>query len=83
MRTTDINFHIAEQKLKLTSSAGFSSSLSTIWCGNFIYILWNNVASEIVQIWPNDVVAEEDLGTLRFIIDNFYKLYYNTPLTNV
>ena len=83
MRTTDIDFHIAEQKLKLTTSAGFRSSFSTVWCGNFIHILWNGAASEIVQIWPDDVVAEEDLGTLTFIIENFYKFYFTLPLTNI
>jgi hypothetical protein len=73
MRTTDIDYHIAERQLKMTNANGFSSSFSTIWCGNFIHVLWNNAANEVVQIWPEDVVAEEDLGTLSFIIDNFMK----------
>jgi hypothetical protein len=83
MRTTDIDFHIAEQKLKLVNSTGFSSSFITIWKGNVVHVFWNNVAGEVVQIWPNDVIAIEDMGTLNFIINNFYKLYYNNPLTNI
>lgn len=80
METTDIDYYTAEQKLKLTTSNGFSSSFSTIWCGSFIHILWNNAAGEIVQIWPNDVVAVEDMGTLNFIIENFYKVFYSNPM---
>jgi len=80
METTDIDLHIAEQKLRLTNTSGFSSSFSTIWKGSFIYILWNNVAGEVVQIWPNDVVAVNDLGTLTFIINNFYKVFYSNPM---
>ncbi len=83
MRTTDIDFHVAEQKLKLTNSTGFSSSFSTIWKGSFVHILWNNIAGEVVQIWPDDVIVDEDVGTLNFIINNFYKVYYNRPLTNM
>jgi len=83
MKTTDIDFHIAEQKLKLTSSHGFSSSFYTIWKGNFVHILWNNASGEVVQFWPNDVVVDEDVGTLTFIINNFYKVFYKSPLTSV
>jgi len=83
MKTTDIDLYITEQKLKLISSTGFSSSFSTIWKGNFIHVFWNNVAGNIVQIWPDDVVDEEDMGTLNFIINNFYRIYYNNPLTNI
>ena len=83
MRTTDIDFYITEQKLKLVSSNGFRSSFSTIWCGSFIHILWNNASGEVVQVWPDDVVAVEDMGTLNFIIENFYKIFYNNPLTNM
>lgn len=82
MNTVDIDFHIAEKKLNMVKSTGFGSSFTTIWCGSFIHIFWNNASREIVQIWPDDVVGEEDMGTLNFIIDNFYKIYCSQPLTN-
>lgn len=81
MSTTDIELHIADKKLKLVKSTGFGSSFTTIWRGDFIHVFWNNASNEIVQIWPDDVVPEEDLGTLNFIISNFYKVFCNNPLT--
>lgn len=82
MRTTDIECYIAERQLKMVKSTGFGSSFTTIWRGDFIHVFWNNASAEIVQIWPDDVVPNDDLGTLNFIINNFYKLFCNSPLTN-
>jgi hypothetical protein len=75
MRTDDINFYIAEQKLKLNTTMGFVASFTTIWEGSIIHIMYNNFSGEIMQIWPEDIIPVEDVGTLRFIIDNFYKFY--------
>lgn len=83
MNTVDLYYHIAERKLKMVQASGFSASFTTIWKGNFVHIFWNAAAQEIVQIWPTDVVEAEDLGTLSFIISNYYKVFLGAPLTNM
>lgn len=80
MEKTDLYYHIAEKKLRMVQINGFSASFTTIWKGKFVHILWNALSSEIVQMWPEDVVEVEDMGTLNFIINNFYKVYLSNPL---
>lgn len=63
-----INLHMAKSTLILQSTNGFHSSISTIWNGCHILIVWNNIASSILQIWPEDVVEEEDMLTLHEMI---------------
>jgi hypothetical protein len=82
METIDLYYHIAENKLKMVQASGFSASFTTIWKGEFIHVFWNSLSNEIVQIWPQDVVEDEDMGTLNFMISNFYKVYVSNPLTN-
>lgn len=83
MKTIDMDYYIAEQKLKMVKTTGFGSSFTTIWKGNFIHVFWNNLSNEIVQIWPGDVVEEDDMGTLNFILCNFFKVFCSNPLTNM
>ena len=83
METVDLYYYIAERKLQLVQSNGFSASFITIWKGNFVHIFWSALGQEIIQIWPQDVVGDEDMGTLNFIICNFYKIYSSNPLTNM
>lgn len=63
-----INLHIAKSTLILQNTNGFHSSISTIWKGSHILVVWNNIANSILQIWPEDVVEEEDMLTLHEII---------------
>jgi len=79
MGITDADLYTAERTLRLNNAAGFQASFSTIWNGYSINILWNSISSDIMQIWPENFVAQEDMGTLRFIIENYFKVYYKDP----
>jgi len=81
MTITDVDLYTAERTLRLNNAAGFQSFFSTVWNGYSINILWNSMSNDIVQIWPEDFVAQEDIGKLRFIIENYFKVYYKNPLT--
>ncbi len=63
-----INLHMAKSTLILQNTNGFHSSISTIWNGQHILVVWNNVVNSILQIWPEDVVEEEDMLTLHDMI---------------
>ncbi len=81
MAITNTDLYTAERSLRLNSAAGLQASFSTIWNGYSINILWNSMSNDIFQIWPENFVEQEDIGTLRFIIENYFKLYYKNPLT--
>lgn len=59
---------MAKSTLILQNTNGFHSSISTIWNGQHILVVWNNIANSILQIWPEDVVEEEDMLTLHEMI---------------
>jgi hypothetical protein len=81
MGITNANLYFAERTLRLNNSAGPQSSFSTVWNGQSITILWNNMIGDIMQIWPENYVEQEDVGTLQFIITNFLNTYNINPLT--
>lgn len=81
MGITNANLYFAERTLRLNNAAGVQASLSTVWNGQSITILWNSVYGDIIQIWPENIVEQEDVGTLRFIITNYFKVHYKKPLT--
>lgn len=78
MGITDANLYFAERTLRLNNATGPQASFSTVWNGQSINILWHNMAGDIFQIWPGNIVEQEDVGTLRFIITNYLK---KNPLT--
>ena len=81
MAITDADLYTVERTLRLNSAAGSQSFFSTVWNGYSINILWNNMSNDIMQIWLENFVEQGDMGTLRFIIENYFKVYYKNPLT--
>ena len=63
-----INLHMAKSTLRLHNTTGFQSSVSTIWNGQSLLVVWNHMSSSILQIWPEDVVEEEDMTELHDMI---------------
>ena len=68
-----LNLYMAEQLMRLKSSTGLMSFVTTVWDGVPIMVTWNTVASNIIQIWEEGVVDAEDIPWLANIIENFLK----------
>jgi len=62
---------MAKQLMQLKSSTGLQAFVTTIWAGIPIMVTWNVLASEIMQIWDDDVVDDEDIPFLTDIIKDF------------
>lgn len=64
---------MAGQLMRLKSSTGLMSFVSTVWNGIPIMVTWNTLASEIMEIWNDDVVAHEDRDYLSDLVNDFLK----------
>ena len=62
---------MAKQLMQLKSSTGLQAFVTTVWAGIPIMVTWNVLASEIMQIWDDDVVDDEDIPFLTDIIKDF------------
>ena len=71
MTITYLNLYTARQLMRLKSSTGLMSFVVTTWNGTPIMVTWNTLASEIMQIWDNEVVDDEDMPFLVDIIRDF------------
>ena len=57
--------------MQIRSSTGLQTFVTTVWNGVPIMVVWNNLASGIMQIWEENVVADEDLEALSNMINDF------------
>ena len=79
MTITYLNLYTAKQLMRLKSSTGLMSFVTTTWNGTPIMVTWNILASDIMQIWGNkdiwgnDVVEDGDKPFLVDIIKDFLK----------
>ena len=71
MTITYLNLYTARQLMRLKNSTGLMSFVTTVWNGTPIMITWNTLASDIMQIWREDVVEDEDMPFLVDIIRDF------------
>ena len=56
----------------LRTSNGAHSSITTVWDGQPIMVIWNNVINDIAfQVWGDDIVVEEDELKLREMVREF------------
>jgi len=62
---------MAKQLIQLKSATGLQAFVTTVWSGTPIMVTWNILASEIMQIWSDDVVDDEDIPFLSDIIKDF------------
>lgn len=62
---------MAKQLMQLKSATGLQAFVTTVWSGVPIMVTWNILASEIMQIWDDDVVDDEDIPFLSDIIKDF------------
>jgi len=63
--------YAADQLMSLKSSTGLQSFINTVWNGVPIMVIWNHLANGIMQIWPENIVEEEDL----YVLENLIKLF--------
>jgi hypothetical protein len=63
--------YMAKQLMQLKSATGLQAFVTTVWAGIPIMVTWNVLASEIMQIWTDDVVDDEDIPFLADIIKDF------------
>ncbi len=63
--------YMAKQLMQLKSATGLQAFVTTVWCGIPIMISWNILASEIMEIWDDDAVDDEDIPFLSDIIRGF------------
>jgi len=71
MIITHTNLYAADQLMSLKSSTGLQSFINTVWNGVPIMVIWNHLANGIMQIWPENIVEEEDL----YVLENLIKLF--------
>jgi hypothetical protein len=71
MTISNINLYTAQQLMRLKNSTGLMSFVTTVWNGTSIMIVWNTLASDIMQIWDEAAVNNEDRETLRNIVRDF------------
>ncbi len=71
MTITYLNLYTARQLMRLKSSTGLMSFVVTTWNGTPIMVTWNTLASEIMQVWDNETVDDEDMPFLVDIIRDF------------
>ncbi len=76
MTITYLNLYTAKQLMRLKSATGLVSFVTTTWNGTPIMVTWNTLASDIMEIWGNDiwgnaVVEDEDMLFLADIIKDF------------
>jgi hypothetical protein len=63
--------YMAKQLMQLKSATGLQAFVTTVWGGKPIMVTWNILASDIMQIWTDDVVDDEDIPFLADIIKDF------------
>ncbi|MHA1482685.1 MAG: hypothetical protein ACTSQA_04510 [Candidatus Heimdallarchaeaceae archaeon] len=63
--------YMAKQLMQLKSATGLQAFVTTVWAGVPIMVTWNVLASEIMQIWDDEVVDDEDIPFLSDIIKDF------------
>ncbi len=63
--------YMAKQLMQLKSATGLQAFVTTVWGGIPIMITWNILASEIMEIWDDDAVDDEDIPFLSDIIRGF------------
>jgi len=71
MTITYLNLYTARQLMRLKNSTGLMSFVTTTWNGTPIMVIWNTLASDIMQIWDNETVDDEDMPFLVDIIREF------------
>lgn len=71
MKMNNIQLYTAQQLMRLRNSTGLQSFVTTVWNGVPIMIIWNTLASDIMQIWDEEVVEEDDRETLRDMVEDF------------
>ncbi len=71
MTITYLNLYTARQLMRLKNSTGLMSFVTTVWNGTPIMVTWNTLASDIMQIWDDETVDDEDMPFLVDIIREF------------
>ena len=63
--------YMAKQLMQLRSATGLQAFVTTVWAGKPIMVTWNIPASEIMSIWDDDIVDENDEPFLAELIKDF------------
>ena len=71
MTITYLNLYTARQLMRLKNSTGLMSFVTTTWNGTPIMVTWNTLASDIMQVWREDAVDDEDMPFLVDIVRDF------------
>lgn len=71
MTNPQLKSYIARQLMQLRSATGLQAFVTTVWAGKPIMVTWNILASEIMFIWNDGVVDDDDESVLANVIKDF------------
>lgn len=71
MTNPQLKSYIARQLMQLRSATGLQAFVTTVWAGKPIMVTWNILASEIMFIWNDGVVDDDDESVLAGVIKDF------------
>jgi hypothetical protein len=68
---SDIDLHIAKQKMELKNSNFCLSFIQTLWKGEVIMCCFNNLSQEIADIFCLQKLEPDDVSDLEKLINEF------------